>query len=195
MKSIWWKGLLLAAAVVALSSTPASAGAFAVYGTWWNTSDAGDAGGVGLSYAWDMGDRFSLDLRSAWYEELTDEPLEDLVNGATPIESGLTVIPVEAVLRFNFAKNSTFWKPWFGVGVAYYALDTDSGNIDDEVGYLADFGATFGDGQGADFYAEVGYRFAKATVTNFDVNADNVLDEFDVKLDGPYASVGICWRW
>jgi len=188
------KGLLVAAAVT-LSITSASAGAFQVFGTWWDTADAGDTAGVGVGYAWDLGEVIDLEIRSAWNQQLTDNPLEDLFSGATPIESGLDVIPVEAQLRFNFARNSTVWKPWLGVGVAYYALDTDSGNIDDEIGWLADLGATFGDGQGADFYAEVGYRFVKATVSSLDVNADNVLDEFDVKLDGPYVNLGISWRW
>jgi hypothetical protein len=195
MKSLLLKGLLVAVAVVALSFTPASASGFAVYGTWFDTDDAGDAAGIGASYAWNLSDMVDLEARAAWYEELTDEPLEDLFTGATPIETGLTIIPVELGLRFNFARDSTFWNPWFGLGVSYFVLDTDTGNIDDEIGYYGTFGSTFGDGKGADFFAEVGYRFSEATVTGFDVDQDNVLDEFDVKLNGPYVNVGVSWKW
>jgi hypothetical protein len=194
MKSLLLKGLLLTVVVVCLSFTPASAD-FSLYGTWWDTDEADDAAGIGAGWAGGLGEVIDLEFRATWYEELTDEPLEDLFTGATPIETGLTVIPIELGLRFNFARDSTFWNPWFGVGASYYLLDTDTGNIDDEVGYYGSFGAMFGDGEGADFFAEVGYRWSEATVTSFDVDQDNVLDEFDIKLDGPYLNVGVRWRF
>ena len=195
MKGLFLKCVLVALAVALLSFTPVSAGALAVYGTWWSTDEGGDAAGIGAGYAWNLTEAWDIEARLAWYEELTDEPLKNLFNGATPIATGLTVIPLEVGARFNFARDSDFWNPWFGAGLAYYALDTDSGNIDDEVGFYGTFGSTFGDGKGMDFYAEVGYRFVKAQVTNLDVNNDNVLDNFDVKLNGPYASAGVSWKF
>lgn len=196
MKDSLLKGLLTTLVVILLSSAPASAGAFAVYGTWWDTEDAGDAAGIGASYAWNLGEVVDLEARLAWYEELTDKPLDDFFSGNSPLETGLTVIPVEVGLRFNFARDAKFWNPWVGVGLAYYALDTDSGNIDDEVGFYATLGSTFGDGKGADFYAEVGYRFVEGEVSDLgDLDSDGLDDNFDVKLNGPFASAGVVWRW
>ena len=196
MKDWLLKGLLVTLAVVVLSSAPASAGSFAAYGTWWDTEDASDAAGVGLSYAWNLGEVVDLEARLAWYEELSDDPLDDFFSGTSPISTGLTVLPLEVGLRFNFARDSEVWNPWVGGGVAYFALDTDSGNIDDEIGFYATFGSTFGDGKGADFYAELGYRFAEGEVSDLgDLNGDGLDDNFDVSLNGPFLSAGVAWKW
>lgn len=196
MKDSLLKGLWVILAVVLLSSAPASAGSFAVYGTWWDTDDAGDAGGIGLNYAWRLGEVVDLETRLAWYEELTDKPLDDFFSGDSPLATGLTVIPLEVGIRFNFARDSNVWSPWAGGGVAYYALDTDSGNVDDEIGFYATLGSMFGDGKGADFYAEVGYRFVEGQVSDLgDLDDDGLDDAFDVSLNGPFASAGVAWRW
>jgi len=196
MKGPLLKCLLAALTVVLLAPASASAGAFAVYGTWWDTDEADDVAGVGANYAWNLGEVVDLEARLAWYEELTEEPIDDFFSGNSPIATGLTVIPVEVGLRFNFARDSEFWNPWAGGGLAYYVLDTDSGNIDDEVGFYGTFGSTFGDGQGIDFYTEIGYRFAEATVEDLDLDFDGLLDEtVDVNLNGPSVNAGVVWKF
>jgi hypothetical protein len=194
MKNLFTK-VLLAALVLVLAAAPASANGFAVYGTWWDTDEADDAAGVGANYHWNLGEVVDLELRAAWYEELEDEPLEQLFSGSNPIDTGITVIPIELGFRFNFARDSDFWNPWAGGGGAYYALDSETGNLDDEIGFYGLVGSTFGNGEGIDLYTEVGYRFVEGEVTDFDLDGDSINDTFDVNLNGPFAGVGIVWEW
>lgn len=191
------KTALLALALTALFAGSASAGSIAIYPTWWNTNDADAVGGLGVNFAWPIGkSAVDIEARLSYYEELTNEPLDDFFSGNSPLATGLKVLPLEVGARFNFARDSAFWHPWLGAGAAYFSLDSDSGNIDDELGFYATFGSTFGDGKGADFYTDLSYRFVQGEVSDFgDLNGDGLDDSFDVDLGGPVVNVGVVWHW
>ena len=174
--------LVLAAAVSVLVAGSASAGSFAVYPSYWDTKDAGSVGGLGVNFTVPIYKFLDFEARASYYEELTNEPLDDFFSGNSPIQDGIRALPLEVGVRFNFLQDNKVWHPWAGIGGAYYMLDTDAGNIDDEFGYYATFGSTFGYGQGIDFYADLSYRFAEGSVTG-ELNG------------GPVANVGIVWKW
>lgn len=185
-------GLTLLASIV-----PATAGGVAVYGSGWDASDADNVAGVGASFGWNLGEVLDLTAQASFYQEASGEPFEDLVDADGDfLEDGVKAIPLEVLLHWNFARDSTAWHPYLGAGAAYYALDTDAGNIDDEFGWLAVFGSSFGDGEGADLLAEVGYRFVEGTVEDLgDLDDDGIDDTVDIDLSGPTASVGVIWHW
>ena len=68
-------------------------------------------------------------------------------------------------------------------------------DIDDETGWNASVGATFGDREGTNFFAEAIYRNTKATVERNDDDIDIIEDRVDVDLDGFGVNAGIVWRW
>ena len=188
--------LLMALVAALFVAGSASAGSIAVYPSYWDTKDAGHAGGLGVNFATPIYKALDFEARVAYYEELKDEPLDEFFSGSSPFETGLKATPLELGLRFNFARNNKVWHPWVGAGGSYYMLDTDAGNIDDEIGFYGTFGSTFGDGQGLDFYADISYRRVKGTVSDLgDLDGDGLDDSFDVNLDGPVANVGIVWKW
>ena len=183
--------------VLVVLTVPAMAGEFDLYGSVWDASDADNVAGGGFGFAWPLGSVLDFSVRASFYRELESDALEIIDDLENPIEPGIKAYPVEVGLRFNFARDSEFWNPWIGAGGAYFALDTsDDGNIDDEVGFYAEFGSTFGDGEGVDFYADFTYRIVEGTITDLDLDDDEDFDdEADIKLDGPVANVGIAWKW
>lgn len=94
-------------------------------------------------------------------------------------DTGVTAIPLEAGLRFNFTRDSQAWNPYLGAGGTYYALETDFGNIDDEAGFYASLGSEFGNGVGADFFETDGFDGSRV----------------DLDLGGFVANMGVVWKW
>lgn len=174
---------------------PTRAGDFSIFGSWWDATDVDNVGGGGLGFGWPVGKVLDFSARASYYEELKGDTIDLITEGNTPFEPGVKVLPVELGLRFNFSRENAMWHPWLGAGGTYFALDTDSGNIDDEAGYYGTFGMLVGDGEGIDFYGDFTYRFVEATINDLDLNSDNIDSSVDLNLDGPVANVGIAWRW
>jgi hypothetical protein len=190
-------------ATFALAASPASAaGAFNVFGSWWDTDQADKTGGGGIAFALPVGRGWGVDLRASYHEELTNEPLEALFDENDPVfqRTGLQVMPLEAGLRYNFAPgNRTNF--YLGGGGSYHVLDSDFGNVDDEVGGYALAGIDFGNPAGLSFFVEGIYRFVEATV---EIDPQD-LDDFDdiegiengvgVDLNGVGLNIGMSWRF
>jgi hypothetical protein len=191
-------GVLLVLALAAMP-LPAAAATFAIFGSAWDSKDADNVGGGGLSAGWGLGHVLDFQLRASYFEQLKSDPLEDyLIQGNSPfVDAGLKALPVELGVAFNIGpRDEGVWHPQLGAGVAYYVLDSDFGNLDDEFGYYASFANRFGDGHGADFYAEFTYRFVEGTVSDLgDLNGDGISDDFDVDLGGPVGNIGVVWSW
>lgn len=192
------KKILPILAVLALAAAPAGAANFSVYGSMWDAKDVDNVGGGGAGLAWPLGEMLDIEARASYYEELQSEPFDDyLFEGDTPFEqSGLKVLPLEVGTRFNFNRDEGKVHPYLGAGLGYYALDSDVGNLDDEVGFYGSAGSSFGNGAGVEFFAEFNYRFVEGTVSDFgDLDDDGFDDEFDIDLGGPLGSVGVLWVW
>lgn len=187
--------IVLAAAAAALLAAPVVvASTVSVYGTNWDTSQADDTFGGGVTAA--FGQRLAGEVRAAYYEELTNEPLEDIFDGDSPFATGLRAIPLELGLRLDLNPSAGAFHPHLSAGGSYFALDSDFGNVDDELGYYAGAGARIGNGEGADFVAEVTHRWAEATVTDLgDLDGDGIDDDVAIDLNGFGVNVGVSWRW
>lgn len=199
------KKLLLATAALAILASPAYGSGFEIYGSYWDVDSADEAIGGGLSFWFPIiGDTVDLQLRATYFEETRNNVLDDFDDLPDDLdelfaENNLEVIPVEAGLRFNFAEGAAF-SPYIGGGASYFLLDTNFGEVDDEVGWYANGGFAFGDGNGADFFVEAIYREVEGTL---EVDIDDVDDPDDVEildgakidLSGIGANAGVVFRF
>ena len=188
-------------ALVAASTAPARAADFSLFGSYWDTDVAGRAGGGGIALGLPFNDTFAVELRATYFEELNDNTLHNIFHSGDPVfqDKGIQALPLDAGVRIRFAPGSTF-RPQIGGGLTYYFLDSDFGEISDEVGYYASVGATVGDDEGAQFFFEGLWRQTSAHVKidpeHFDdIDDINVDDRADFDLDGFAANVGVRWTF
>jgi hypothetical protein len=195
------KLLLAAAAVAALVAAPANAADFSVFGSYWDTDVAGDTAGGGINLGIPLGEVVGLELRATYFEELTDDPLENAFDSDDPVfqEAGINVTPVEVGVRFNIPSGAAV-RPYFSAGAGYYLLDSDFGEVDDEVGYYGALGLEFGDDEGMAFFAEALYRKAEGEVRLDPQDIDDI-DDIDIDdratfdLDGVGVNAGLRWHF
>lgn len=195
------KALLPVIALVAWSASPICAADFSLAGSWWNTDVAGDAAGGGVTLGLPVNDTFAFELRGYYFEELNDDPFEAIFDSDDTVfqDRGIQVIPLDAGVRFSFAPGSTF-RPFIGGGATYFLLDSDFGEIADELGWYASLGAAVGDGEGADFYVEGVWRKVRAEVRVDpqdlgDIDDINAEDRVGFDLDGFGVNVGVRWNF
>ena len=182
--------LLLTCLVLGVLSVPAWADEFSVAGSYWNTGDFDNGVGGSLRWAPQIGDSpWDLEFRGTYYNDLAHE--ED--DNAPDFE--VHAIPVELGATYNFTKD----KPadvYLGGGGGYYFLDTNEGQLDDELGYWAATGVKFGKPKGASFFIEGNYRWMEATVEGVSAPGDpNVDQNVDLDLNGFGANAGVVWKW
>ena len=183
------------------SATPLRAAEFSLMGSYWNTDVAGDAAGGGVSLGLPVNDSFAFELKGFYFEELNDDPFAAIFDSDDTVfqDRGIQVIPLDAGVRFTFASGSTF-RPFIGGGASYFLLDSDFGEIADELGWYASLGATMGDGDGADFFFEGVWRKATAEVRVDpedldDIDDINAEDRVGFDLDGFGVNVGVRWNF
>jgi hypothetical protein len=193
--------IALVAALACFAALPVAATDFTVMGSYWDTDAAGDAAGGGLILGMPFNDSLAFELRASYFEELTDDPLENAFDSDDPVfqDRGIQALPLEAGLRYTFGAGSHF-RPHVAGGASYFLLDSDFGEIDDELGYFAALGGTVGDGDGAQFYFEGIWRKATAQVRLDpedleDVDDVDIEDEAEFDIDGIGANVGIRWTF
>ena len=195
--------ILLASALCCFvwTASPIAAADFTLMGSWWNTDIAGDAGGAGVSVGLPVNEMFAFEIRGFYYEQLNDDPFEAIFDQDEEVfqDRGIQAIPLDGGIRFSFAPDSTF-RPFIGAGATYFLLDSDFGEIADELGWYASAGATVGDGEGADFFFEGTWRKVSAQVEIDpqdledidDIDAD---DDADFDLDGFGVNIGVRWTF
>lgn len=191
--------MVIVAASLAVS--PLRAADFALMGSYWNTDAAGDAAGGGISLGLPINDTFGFELRATYFEELTDDPFRNAFDSDDPVfqDQGIQVLPLDAGLRLTFAPGG--WaRPYVGGGASYFFLDSDFGEIADELGYYAVVGATLGDGEGTDFFVEGLWRKATAQVEIDPERLDDIDDlevdsRADVDLEGLGVNLGFRWHF
>lgn len=193
------KKLVIAALVAAaVGAAPASAGDFSVFGSWWDTDVAGDTAGGGVALGIPFNETLGLELSANYFEELTDDPLANAFDSDDPVfvEQGLNVTPLSVGLRVNFGDSASSFRPYVSGGVSYFLLDSDFGEINDELGYYAGLGAGIGNPDGMSFFAEAIYRSAEAEV-ELDPDEFDDIDDIDVRdtatfdLDGIGVNAGL----
>ena len=195
------KKTIIAALAAAALAVPATATDFALFGSFWDTDVAGDTAGGGISMGIPFGQTLGLELRATYFEELSDDPLSNAFDSDDPVfrDVGINVTPLELGLRFNFAPDSSF-RPYVSGGVGYFLLDSDFGEVKDEVGYYAAVGLNFGDAEGASFFVEGNYRKAEGEV-QLDPDDLEDVDDIDIEdhatfdIDGAGVNAGIRWSF
>jgi outer membrane protein W len=178
----------LAVLVLALIAAPAAAdNDFALSGAYWNTDDADEAMGVTGKVRFNI-----LELRATYFSDVTAD--------TTPERNDFEVktIPLEAGLAFQFAEDAPV-NPYVGGGAGYYLLDSDAGDIDDEVGYYGVVGANFGRMENIGFNVEAIYRNMEATVRTppeqLDDEEPEIDENVDLQLGGIGVNFGVVWRF
>ncbi len=187
------------AAALLAAAAPALAGSFALNGSYWDTSDLDDTFGgqiaLGIPLRQSMVD---LDVRAGYYEELTDEPFEALLEEPDPVfeEESMRVIPAELGLRFNFAREEPI-NLYLGAGASYFFFDPerDDLDVDDELGYYLLGGLRLGDAEGAAFNVEGYYCAVEAVFVRGDIGEPEEPRRRDVDVAGPGLNLGIVWTW
>ncbi|MDX1996988.1 MAG: hypothetical protein SF066_04655 [Thermoanaerobaculia bacterium] len=192
--------ILLLAVLAPLAATPAEAGSFALFGSYWDTEELAESAGAGARLGFSFpGDFARFELRGSYFPDLTEEfatVIEDRrVSGDFEIEA----IPLEAGISLNFGGEGV--NPYLGAGASYFRLDSNIGEISDEVGYYGVAGLEFGrQGGGIGFFVEAIYRSIEGTVEvdpeDFEEIPDiEVVQEVDLDLSGFGVNAGFVWRW
>lgn len=194
---------LLAAATVAafFTTSPTFAADFSLLGAYWDTDAAGDTAGGGIGLGLPLNDRFGFELRATYFEELSDDPIANAFDSDDPVfqDQGIQVLPLDAGMRLTFASGGGM-RPYLAGGASYFLLDSDFGEVSDELGYYAAVGATFGDARGTDFFVEGLWRKATAQVEIDPERLDDIDDldvegRADVDLEGFGINLGLRWNF
>jgi hypothetical protein len=168
----------LVLAVLALCTVPARAGSFGIYGSYWNSDEAGDSWGGGARVGFDFVKVLEFEFHGTYYPDFKSSlTSQDIEIKATPLDGGL---------RFNILPTAAV-NPYFGAGVTYYFLDSDQGQMDNETGIYGLAGLDFGS-KHTRFFVEAIWRKLDTTISlsSFDV---------DAQLDGWAGNAGFNWRW
>jgi hypothetical protein len=184
-----------------LLAGPAAASELALFGSYWQPSEFDDTVGGGLLFGFGSG-VVQFELRGTYYPDITED-LNDLLDSDDDFLDNfeLKAIPAEAGILFNFAPGSNV-SPYLGGGATYYILDSNIGEVDDEVGFYVKGGLRVGGAGGGSvgFLAEALYRNVEGSV-KFDpqdlgdIDDVDFEDDFDLDLSGFAANVGIVFRF
>lgn len=160
----------------------AMAGALGGYFSHIDTEDAGESDGFGVKLALNYSSTASLDIRVAVFDEFED--LDDL-----------ELIPIEVGLTFYPGKLDKF-KPYLGLGVGYYLLDTDAVDLDDELGWYGTAGLELPVADSLSLFIEAQYRQIEGTYEGDNFDLDNINDDrADLELEGFSLNAGILLEW
>lgn len=175
---------MVTAAAMGFLARPAAASSIEVGGAYWDTKDADQASGVMTKLTFGN----FVELRGAYFSDVTTN------TGANDFK--IRAIPAEAGLAWHFVPDAPF-SPYIGGGASYYFLNTNRGQIDDEVGYYAVAGADFGRlPSGLSFNVEAIYRNVNATVReNQHGLPSDTVDRVRLDLTGFGANAGLVWRF
>lgn len=141
----------------------------------WDPDEGEDSDGVGGKLSLDLGEAVGIELRGTYFDE-----------------DALTVIPADAglVLKIPLAEDAI---TLFGSGGAtWYFLDSDAGDVDDEVGWYAGGGLEIRITDGLSIFAEAHYRSLEYTATDDDPEE---LEDLDVDVTAMTYSAGLMLTW
>lgn len=188
-----------AALILAAGAVPASAGSFALFGSYWDTDAIGETAGGGIQFGIPLGGAgLELDFRGTYYPDLTED-FEGLIEGDDTVEIEVEAVPVDVGVSYYFGNQNV--QPYVGGGATYYILDIDRGELDDEYGFYGKGGILFGSGpNGANFFVEAMYRDVDGTVDSEPEDFDDLddvdfVDNVTLDLSGFSASIGVMWRF
>jgi hypothetical protein len=161
-----------------LIATPAAAGSFGVYGSYWDTDEADNSIGVGARLGFDFVKILELEFRGTQYPDFNaGVGLGDVDVKATPVDGGL---------RVNLFPSGPV-NPYAGAGVTYMFLHPDQGDMDNETGWYAAAGLELG-GDSSRFFVEALWR-------KLDTSISLGIFDADARFDGVTLNAGGVWRF
>ncbi len=169
--------------LAALLASPAWAGGLGGMFAHWSTDEAGDETGPGVKLELDFNNPWDLEVRWSLFEEL------ERVVGAQvfPIQA----TPVDVGLAYNFSRAAKA-NPYLGAGLSYVLLDSDLGEMPDELGYYGVLGVELEVHPKLAVFLEALYRQVDARIEGNDLQS---FVKVDVDLTGPGANFGLLYRW
>jgi opacity protein-like surface antigen len=173
MKS-WIFVLVLLVALGA--SVPALADSSSLYLAYQYGDDADHAVGPMFSYTLDLDPAVRTSARIGFLQ-FTDPDLD--------------MIPLEVTGAINFGDEEMV--PYLGLGIGYYLLDADRGEMDDDVGFKLFAGVDWPATEGLDWFAEISWLWLEG-----DVDQAFALTEGTgrtVDLGGIGANLGLRYRF
>jgi hypothetical protein len=176
--------ILMLTLVTCMLAAPASAGGFALFGSWYEANDRDDSGGVGGRI--EIGDTWSFDLGVTWYGEVKGP-----FTGSGVEITEFRVLPVDVGVGYRF-RSTVRVTPFVGAGASVFFLDTEPGRIDNQVGWYVRGGLDFR--LFGNFYllGEVFWREAEAEV-KIDDGID--VERTDIDVGGLGFNLGVVWRF
>ena len=172
-----WKKFALCTATVLCFAVPTWAGSFGVYGSYWDSDDAGSSWGGGVRAGFNFLSWMELEFHGTYFPSFGAD--------VTGTNIDVTALPVDGGLRFNFLKD----KPvniYAGAGASYYFMDATDIDLDDATGWYAEAGLEFG--KNSHFFVEAMWRAVDTTASNGSVDED-------ASLNGITGNVGFNWKW
>jgi outer membrane protein with beta-barrel domain len=174
------RNIVVLLAILSLFSAPSRAGSFGVFGSYWDSKDAGNSWGAGALAGFNITKRLGLQFQGTYYPDFKNDSFAGR-------SLDLTAIPVDGGLNFNFLPDKPL-NIFAGAGVTYYFLSISPGSVDDKTGVYLDGGLDFGHKDSARFFAQVMWRKVDTSVAFGSFNRN-------LKFDGLSLNAGATWRW
>ena len=172
-----WKKIVLCTITALLFTVPSWAGSFGVYGSYWDSSDAGSSWGGGVRVGFDFLKFMQLEFHGTYFPSFGTDVLGSNVD--------VTATPVDGGIRFDFLPDKKI-NVYAGAGASYYFMDSKDGSMDNTTGWYGEAGLEFG--KTSRFFAEVMWRKMDTTLTIGSFDAD-------AQFDGISAQAGLNWKW
>ena len=174
---------LIATLAAGLLSTPARAGEFGVFGSYWDTKDAQSGYGGGAKVNWGV-----FELRGVYFNDVTAKRVPDRN------DFKLHSSPLGVGLKFDLVHDVPV-TPYLGAGGAYYLLSTNQGSIQDEVGWYGVAGLDFTTPSKVGVNVEAVWYDVRGTVTNLTTDNVHISDRARVDLSGLGVNAGLIWKF
>jgi hypothetical protein len=184
-----------------LAAVPAHASDFSLFGSWADTDALGDSYGGGAKLDFTFGGTVGLEFRGTYYPDL-GEDFGELIDDDDPVfDFEAEAIPVDVGVTLQFGSGKNFF---ISGGGTYWFLDSNLGEIDDEVGWYAAAGFKSGNpAGGVGFFVEGIYRDVDGTVDT-DLDEIDDIDDIDdidraehvgLDLSGVGVNAGVVFRF
>ncbi|MDF3128133.1 hypothetical protein P0Y35_02870 [Kiritimatiellaeota bacterium B1221] len=151
-----------------------------VFGSYWNPSSGEDTTGIGLAVKGGS-DVFYYELRGTFLEDVKEDvPLYQNEVQLVPLDFGIG-------LQADITQNLLVYG---GGGFSYYFLDSDTADVDDEVGYYLQAGTELRLNERLALFGEAVWRDVEANLEN-DIN----LEDRNFDLKGMSVNLGLVYNW
>jgi hypothetical protein len=166
-----------------LLAGPSKAADIGVFGAYQDTKAADSGYGVGakIDFA-----RF-LELRASYFSDITAG------NQPSGNDFKIRLVPLEAGLVYKFQPGTTF-TPYLGGGASYFLLNTNRGNIANELGWYAVAGTDIKTSHGFGVMLEGIYRSVDATIRD-NGTSTTISSKVPLQLRGFGANAGLVWSF